>query len=266
MRLLITILIGGLLCSSCGQNENTIVWPNGAKSAISLTYDDGLSSHVNTVAPLLNKYGFKATFYPTASSPSLSEENEKWRQLTLNGHELGNHTVYHPCRKSESGMDWVKDEYDLDNYTIEQIAEEIRSANAILSEMDGSHLRTFAYPCSHSFAGGESYVDIVASIFPSARVSSEVQTELVKLPDLDLHKIPSWAPHNHEADQLISYIDKIIEHKTFSTLTFHGIGAEHMKVSQEAHEAMIRYLDSNRDKIWVGTVKENVEYLRSKRE
>ena len=161
--------------------------------------------------------------------------------------------------------EWVKDEYDLDKYTSEEIAEEINLASTLLFEMDGNNKRTFAYPCSHYFAGGKSYVGFVSSQFSSARGSSEEQKELIKISDIDIHNVPSWAPNNHGADELISYIKKIIELETFSTLTFHGIGAEHMTISEEAHEKMLQFLDLNRDKIWVGTFEENTEYLISKR-
>lgn len=265
LKYIITILFTLIILFSCGPYKKDFKWPNGAKAAISLTYDDGLSSHVNSVAPILNKYKFKGTFYPTLSSSSLNDEIDKWKKLTLDGHEIGNHTIYHPCQKSESGMEWVKDEYDLDKYTSDKIADEIKLANIMLFEMDGNSKRTFAYPCSHYFAGGESYVGFVSSQFQSARGSSEEQKELKNISDIDIHKVPSWAPNNHGADDLISYIQKIIELETFSTITFHGIGAEHMTVSEEAHEKMLQFLDENRDKIWVGTFEENTEYLISKR-
>ena len=240
-------------------------WPNGAKSAISLTYDDGLPSHINTVAPMLKKYNFKATFYPTLSSLSLYDEMDKWKNLATEGHELGNHTVYHPCQKSGIGMEWVKDYHDLDKYTVEQISEEIQLANTLLLAMDGKKTRTFAYPCAHYFAGGESYRGVILSQFPSARGSSEERKELIELSDIDLYNVPSWAPNNHGANELISYIQNIIDLETFSTLTFHGIGEEYMIVSKSAHEEMLKFLDSNRDKIWVATFQEITEYLELKK-
>ncbi len=265
LKFLTTSLIIFAITSSCGQTKEVFEWPNGAQSAMSLTYDDGLPSHINTVGPILEKYNFKATFYPTLSSPSLYDDMDKWKKLAIDGHELGNHTVYHPCQKSGIGMEWVKDYHDLDKYTSEEIAEEISLANTFLFAMDGKKTRTFAYPCSHYFAGGKSYVDFVSSQFLSARGSSGEQNELLKLSDIDLYNVPSWAPNNHGADDLILYIEKIMELKTFSTITFHGIGAEHMTVSKEAHEKMLQFLDSNRDKIWVGTLEEITAYLKSKR-
>jgi len=258
-------LVAIIAASSCNQPKEEFKWPNGAKAAIALTYDDGLSSHINTVAPMLKQYKFKATFYPTVSSPSLTYEKDKWKKLAVDGHELGNHTVYHPCQKSKEGMEWVKDEYDLDKYTAKDIAEEINLANTLLSEIDGNTTRTFAYPCSHTSAGGDSYIGIVSSLHPSARVSTGDQNNLKPISEIDLYNVPSWAPDNHGADDIISYIKNIIALGTFSTITFHGIGAEHMTVSIEAHEEVLQFLDANRDEIWVGTFEEITEYLKANR-
>jgi len=97
------------ITTSNAQNMKDFQWPNSAKAAISLTYDDGLASHINTVVPILKKYNFKATFYPTITSESLSNDIDQWKQLAIEGHELGNHTIYHPCQKSKPGMEWVKE-------------------------------------------------------------------------------------------------------------------------------------------------------------
>jgi len=260
-----TILLLSIIATSCAQTEEAFTWPNGSKSAITLTYDDGLPSHINIVAPSLKKHHFKASFFPTLSSPSLYNDMDKWRNLVTQGHELGNHTMYHPCQKSQAGMEWVQDHHDLDNYTIQQISQEIKLANTFLLAIDGKNTRTFAYPCAHFFAGGENYKQVVALQFVAARGSSETQNHLIKPTHIDLFNVPSWAPNNHQADQLIAYIKNIIQQETYSTFTFHGIGAEYMTVSVEAHEEMLQFLDANRDKIWVATFQEVTAYLKSKR-
>lgn len=264
-ELLYTLISILFFANLSAQNTKAFEWPNGAKAAIALTYDDGLPSHIDTVAPMLKKYNFKATFYPTVSSPSLYENMDKWKNLATEGHELGNHTVYHPCQKSKKGMEWVKDYYDLDKYTADQIAEEIKLANTLLLALDGKKTRSFAYPCAHYFAGGESYQAFIASEFQAARGSSGIQEPLIKVADIDLSSVQSWSPNNHSADELISYIKNIIKAETFSTITFHGVGAEHLRVSTEAHEKMLAFLAANRDKIWVGTFKEITEYLNVER-
>ena len=265
LRFFITGLLFQITIISYAQSETEFLWPNGAIAAIALTYDDGLPSHIHTVAPMLAKYGFKATFYPTMSSSSLYEEMELWKNLALKGNELGNHTMYHPCQKSLPGMEWVKDYHDLDTYTLPRIEEEIQAANTMLLAIDGEKNRSFAYPCAHYFAGGESYRGIVSAQFVSARDSSSEPNELIALSNIDVYNVPSWAPNKVEGEELIAYIQNIIDHKTFSTLTFHGIGAEYLTVSKEAHEKMLQFLDANRDKIWVATFKEITSYIQAKR-
>jgi len=72
------------------------------KAAFSLTFDDGLHTHTQNAAPILNQYGFKATFY--LIPPYLTETLPGiWRygtwqdftNLANEGHEIGSHTMRH---------------------------------------------------------------------------------------------------------------------------------------------------------------------------
>ena len=263
-------LFSMLLCFFCilfyvhvnGQDHNAITFPNGAKAALCLTYDDGLSSHVNTVGPMLDQYNFKGTFFVTVSATSVREEMDKWKLLATNGHELANHSVYHPCQKSKPGRDWVKDNLDLDRYTLEQLLTEVQLANTFLQALDGETDRTYAYPCADFFAGGINFKDSIAHYATAAR---GVHDDLTSPEDIDLLNIPSWAPSGVTGNELIAYIQTIIEKQTLSTFTFHGVGAEHLQVSKEAHEEILKWLDAHRDKIWVTTFQEATDYLISKR-
>src|SRR5688572_1244523 len=111
---LITICVFGVIFNlmrmTChGQSSgHEFKWPGGAQAALCLTYDDGLPSHIYTVATMLNRYTFKGTFFPTLAASSINNDLDKWKSLARDGHELGNHTIYHPCRKSEKDMEWVK--------------------------------------------------------------------------------------------------------------------------------------------------------------
>jgi hypothetical protein len=245
------------------QPGNDFKWPHGAKAAFCLTYDDGLSSHISTVVPLLKKYHLKATFYPTLASSSIKLEMEKWKSLVKDGHELGNHTVYHPCRKSESK--WVKDYRDLDKYTTEQILAEIELANSFLQALDGKKTRTFAYPCTHMYAGGLSFKDSVAHYATAARGGSYEPPEPVNPLDIDIYNVPAWGPNNNGSKDLIAYIKTILEKGSLGAFIFHGIGEEPMRVSKEDHETMLKFLDTHRNEIWVTTFQEATDYLISYR-
>ena len=72
------------------------------QSAFSLTFDDGLLTHIENVGPILNQYGFKGTFY--VLPPYLTESLPGiWRygtwpgfqSMAAEGHEIGSHTMNH---------------------------------------------------------------------------------------------------------------------------------------------------------------------------
>ena len=246
------------------QSGNDFKWPNGAKAAFCLTYDDGFFSHINKVVPLLKKYHFKATFYPTLASSSIKLEMEKWKSLVKDGHELGNHTVYHPCRKSDAK--WVKDYLDLDKYTTEQILAEIAVANSFLQSLDGKKTRTFAYPCTHMYAGGLSFKDSVAHYATAARGGSYEPLVPPNPLDIDIYNVPAWGPNNNSSKDLIGYIKSILEKGTLGAFIFHGVGEAPMIVSKEDHETMLKFLDAHRNESWVTTFQEATDYLISYRQ
>lgn len=114
--------------------------------AISLSYDDGLNSQLDNVVPALNKYNLKASFYLTLASTVVRERLQEWRSAALQGHELGNHTLYHPCRASLPGREWVPDTANLDTYSLKQIVQEVEMANSFLYAIDGRQQRTLLLP------------------------------------------------------------------------------------------------------------------------
>src|SRR5688500_15422895 len=79
-----------------GSNGQPGTW-NGKKAAVVITYDDAINEHLDNAIPVLDSLGLKATFYITAYSPSSQQRQKDWKAIAINGHELGNHTLYHPC-------------------------------------------------------------------------------------------------------------------------------------------------------------------------
>src|ERR1700704_2612175 len=78
---------------------------------ISLTFDDGLRCQFERAVPILDKYGFPATFFLVANQDATQERwnhiNEWWKtdwreddiamlkKLVQGGHEIGSHSVSH---------------------------------------------------------------------------------------------------------------------------------------------------------------------------
>ncbi len=105
MKKIILLLLCILLhCSMYAQTNTT--W-NGKKCAVVLTYDDGLNVDLSNVIPALDSVGLKGTFYISDYFGGLRAQIPQWRAAAAKGHELANHTVYHPCTVSLSGREFV---------------------------------------------------------------------------------------------------------------------------------------------------------------
>ncbi|HCM48361.1 MAG TPA: polysaccharide deacetylase, partial [Colwellia sp.] len=94
-------------------NEH-LFWPNNAKAAVRIAYDDALNSQLDYALPTLNKLNLKRTFYLTLNSPTVAERLTDWREVAQQGHELGNHSINHACRRSLPNREWVSEHNDLD--------------------------------------------------------------------------------------------------------------------------------------------------------
>ena len=79
-------------------------YPNKAKNAVSITFDDARHSQVDTGLALLNKYQIKATFY--VSPFNVKERVEKWQMAVKTGHEIANHTASHLCT---GNFEWLRE-------------------------------------------------------------------------------------------------------------------------------------------------------------
>src|SRR6185436_8705764 len=108
----------------------------GKKCAVVLTYDDALNVHLDNAIPLLDSLGLKATFYLTANAPGSRNRIEDWKKAAAKGYELGNHTLFHPCIGGP-GREWLRPEYDMNNYTVQRMVDETRMTNVFLEALDG---------------------------------------------------------------------------------------------------------------------------------
>jgi len=238
----------------CSIAQSEFSWPGNARAAVCLTYDDGLDCHVDIVAPALEQHGLRGTFYVTGTSPSLYHRMEEWRGMAERGHELGNHTLFHPCHRE--GNDWVRPEYDLDNYTFPQLMNELRVANSLLKAVDGKEERTFAYTCTHTTIAGISFVDSIRTMFLAARGGGAIPD---RMEEIDIHNVPSWMAVDRTGADLISYVEQAVEKGTLAVIMFHSVGGGYLNVSEEAHEQLLGYLEQHRGEIWTAPFREVME-------
>jgi peptidoglycan/xylan/chitin deacetylase (PgdA/CDA1 family) len=242
-------------------------WPNGAKAAIVLTYDDGMDTHLDIAAPDLAAAGLKGTFFVTGQSESLGKRLPEWRALAARGHELANHAIFHPCLRKPAGgseREWVKPEYTLEGYTVGRIHDEVAAMNTTLLALDGEAVRTFAYNCCDTtVAAGQSYVDAIRPLFLAARTGEDRIAADVGA--LDPMLVPSWAPTDATGAQLIAFAQKAIDSGGLAVFQFHGVGGQWLSNSREAHRELLTWLVAHRPTVWTDTFKRVMTYVTSER-
>jgi sialate O-acetylesterase len=264
MKTIVLITLLNILAIQIFAQDN-FSWPNNAKAGVCLTYDDGLDCHLDSARVNLNQYNLKGSFYCTGKSKSLLNRMDDWRQLVKDGHELGNHSLFHPCIKvREEGyvFDWVKPEYDLANYTVDQIIAELDVANTLLQAVDGKNKRTYAYTCGDHEAGGENFSDKISHLFTGARAAGPLPETME---EVNLYEVPSWPVNENTGPDMIAYVERAAEKGTLAVIMFHGIGANNLRVSRKAHDELLAYLAQHPDRFWVATFSDIVDYIRSTR-
>ena len=242
---------------SFAQTKNP--W-NGKRCAVVLTYDDALNVHLDNVIPALDSINLKGTFYLTGNFPGSRERVSDWSKAGKKGHELANHTLFHPCAGGVPGREWVKPDYDLNRYTMIRLLDEIRMTNTFLKSLDGKDKRTFAYPCGDTKIGDESYSDKIKSDFVSAR---GVQSAMVKIDNVDLFNVPAYGINGESGEQLIALVKKATEENALLVFLFHGVGGEHgLNVSLKAHRELLHYLKAHEKEIWITPFLDATEYVK----
>lgn len=233
-------------------------WPEGKKAAVVFTYDDGLDGHLDVAVPQLDEFGFKGTFYCTGNSQSLYNRTDEWRAIAKNGHELGNHTLFHPCDGEK--FDWVKPEYDLNKYTKEQLLAELKTANTLLKAIDGKTERSFGFTCGDYIAGGKDFTDDIKEIFVAARCDGPVPKSME---NYKTYKATSWGVSNPSAEELIAYLEEVKTKGTIAVFMFHSVGGGYLNVGADAHRTLLQYIKENEADYFTGTFIDVMKYVKA---
>lgn len=235
-------------------------WPDGKKAAVVFTYDDALDCHLDVAVPQLDEFGFKGTFYCTGNSQSLFNRTEEWRNTAQNGHELGNHTLFHPCNGDQ--FDWVKPEYNLNKYTIEQLITELKTASTLLKAIDGKKVRTFAYTCSNVSIGENDFSDEIQPLFAAARADGPIPQTMT---GYNIYKAPSWMVEDRKAEEMIGYLEQAKAKGTIAVFMFHSVGGGYLNVDAGEHRKLLEYIRKNESDFYTGTFLEVMNYISQNR-
>ncbi len=227
-------------------------WPHNKRLALSLSFDDARPSQVDTGLPLLNEYGAKATFY--AVPENVEKRPHQWRALAEAGHELGNHTVSHPCSINFSFCR----ENGLENYTLDRIEREIMECNQRLYALCGVLPETFAYPCGNTFVGRgihtQSYVPVVARHFLAGR---GFPSEWHNVPEVcDLAQLNGRSFDELPFEAVLPWIEQARQEHGWLILVGHDIGHENQRqtVLVKTLRTLIEYALNPGNGVWLDTV------------
>jgi peptidoglycan/xylan/chitin deacetylase (PgdA/CDA1 family) len=250
-----------LLLATSVVAQNT-PW-NGHKSAVVLTYDDALNVHLDKVIPQLDSSGFKGTFYLTVSSDAFTKRMPEWKAAAAKGHELGNHTMFHPCLGGTPGRAWVRPEYDLTTYSVKRIEDELKMTNVILQSVDGKTERTFAYPCGDMRAGGQLYVEAISDDFVAAR---GVNDEILQYGKIEPYTVGCYSIAGKDGNHMIDIVKKAMKENGLVVFLFHGVGGEHnLNVDMKEHQKLVAFLKQNENDIWVASFIDVMKYAKAPR-
>jgi peptidoglycan/xylan/chitin deacetylase (PgdA/CDA1 family) len=229
-------------------------WPDGKKAALSLTFDDARLSQIDVGIPILDKCQVKATFY--VSPDNLDQRLEGWKQAIKKGHEIGNHTMTHPC----TGNYAFSKENALEDYNLDKIGREIDDANAFITQKLGVKPTSFAYPCGQTFVGRgqdvKSYVPLVAARFLTGRGAGNEDSNDPAL--CDRVQLLAMGSDGQTFEQLKALIDKAAEEGRWLILCGHEIGrGGYQTTLQDTLEKLCQYARDSAHGIWIDTV-ENI--------
>lgn len=268
--IIILILAIGLPTSfaqSYDEGINTVPktefkWPEGKKMGLSLTFDDARLSQIDKGIPVLDKYNVKATFY--VSPDNMEQRIAGWKKVVKNGHDIGNHSIIHPC---SGNFTWARKKA-IEDYTLKSMNAELDSASKIIENTLGVIPSSYAYPCGQTFVGKgketHSLIPLISAMFESGR------NWLAEAPNdpvyCDMAQLTGMELDGKTFEQVKVLIDNAKESGSWLVLAGHEIDERGSQTSiLNTIEAICKYANDPANEIWIDDVHAIAEYVREKR-
>ncbi len=244
------------------EERGDFSWPVGKRAAISLTFDDARFSQIDRGLPILNEYGVKATFYVLVRP--LEERLSDWKKAVTKGHEIGNHSLTHPC----SGNFPFARERALENYTLGKMRYELQESNNIIERLLGVRPVTFAYPCGQKYVGRgrnlKSYVPLVAEKFLAGRGWMD---EWANDPAFcDMAQLMGVELDGKDFEQVKQLFDRTLANGGWLVFCGHDIGEGGRQTTRASTlKALCEYAQDPANGLWLDTVEEVARYILKQR-
>lgn len=260
--LLIIWLFGFQQIAFTQNSGRSFDWPNGNQIALSLTFDDARPSQVLDGTDLLNHYNVKATFY--VNPDNVRQNLEEWKKAVASGHEIGNHSLNHPCT---GNFEWSR-EYALEEYTLDEMKSELREANKQINTLLSVTPESFAYPCGETYVGRgkqtKSYIPLVAELFSSGRTWLDETGNDPKF--CDLAHLRGLEMDGKDFDDILPILQNAKKNGQWIILAGHEMADEGEQTTRLSMlEELIKYAQNPDNGIWLAPVKDIEAYLSRNR-
>jgi peptidoglycan/xylan/chitin deacetylase (PgdA/CDA1 family) len=258
--------IHSLLATSVGTN-------GFYDKVVILNFDDGRKSQFTQAKPILDKYGFKATFYVVCNYIGKKDGYMDWNEIkTLHkeGHDIGSHSMNH---------------VRLEKLSKKSVQYEVGQSKRCLQD-HGINAKSFAYPFD-SGTDDKTIINIVAKYYDLARTASSPITFLrcdgwkeqsnqddcrtytdkdgltyanrytVRAWSQDATRIEDSASDDRMADKFIRIVDSQIKYNNAGTIKaipiiiYHRVGesGERYNTDMKLFSAQMKYLHDNGYKV-----------------
>ncbi|NJN80857.1 MAG: polysaccharide deacetylase family protein [Caldilineaceae bacterium] len=236
------------------MNTTLSPWPGNREGAVSLSFDDGMASQLALAVPMLNDHNLQATFYVNPRD-GWEETLAPWRVAADAGHEMGNHTVSHPCSHNFA---FIADNgrRSLEEMTLEEMEAEILEAGRRLDvAFPDQGAVSFGYPCYQPFVGQglsrKSYVPLVAQHCQAGRGRGERPNDPLRC---DLAYLWSTPCERMSGAEMVGLAEQAAVQGRWSVLTFHGVSEGGLSIAVEDLRELCAFLARQRDRIWTAPV------------
>ena len=179
---------------------------------------------------------------------------------------MGNHSLFHPCRRDPGNAGWLPDYYDLADYTPGRFRDELAVANLVLDLLDGGRPRTYGNNCTHLTIGRgaqEQPMDpILAPMFVAAR--GTITNQPIDPAKPVFTRLGHFNGDNKTFAQLRAEIEIARARGEWIIYMFHGVGAgtHNLFIADEEHRQLIEWLDQERASIWTAPVVDVARHLQ----
>jgi len=264
-RMVLPLLLG-FVCSAPAQNAAPKVsvtrWPQDRVAAISLTFDDGIDSHIDHAGPILKKHHLNGTFFVATGMGPWEKRKSEWKQLAADGNELANHTVHHPCLLPQITP-------HSQDYTPQMMEAEIKDAAREIQLATGSQRGlTFAYPCGNMSFGKPQdevknaalYARYVAENSFGARAYGAGGAQGPE--DLNVLGISDLGfTADKDCPSLLDMARPAVQAHNWGVYAFHGVGGDWLAITPETLDELAGYYERHAE-IWTATFGDVLRYIQ----